>query len=63
MQDELLRAPAVAEMTGIPEATWRFWRATNKAGVPKSINIGGRRVVWRRSDIEHWIADQFEAAK
>lgn len=39
-----------------PVATVRFWRATGTG--PKSANVGGR-VLYRQSDVEKWLEDQF----
>lgn len=55
--NKLLRVPDVAEMTGIPEATLRFWRHA-KTG-PKSAKLG-RRVVYREEDVLAWIDAQFD---
>lgn len=44
------------EMTGIPLATWRYWRARGEG--PRSVRIG-RRVFFREQDIRDWINDQF----
>jgi predicted DNA-binding transcriptional regulator AlpA len=53
---ELLRVPEVAALTGIPEATLRFWR--HRGTGPRSAKLG-RRVVYRQSDVEAWIDAQF----
>jgi predicted DNA-binding transcriptional regulator AlpA len=45
-------------MTRIPIATLRYYRATGQGG-PKSARLG-RRVVYRRSDVEAWIDKAFE---
>jgi predicted DNA-binding transcriptional regulator AlpA len=55
--DKLLRLPEVAAMTGIPEATLRFWRSEGTTG-PKSARLG-RRVVYREADVIAWIDAQF----
>ena len=61
---KLLRLSEVAEMTGVPEATLRFWRhQEGKDGRrigPKSAKLG-RRVVYRAEDVERWIEEQFSA--
>lgn len=56
---ELLRIQEVSELTGIPINTLRFWRA-NSTG-PKAAKLG-RRLVYRRTDVEAWIDAQFEEA-
>jgi predicted DNA-binding transcriptional regulator AlpA len=53
---KLLRLPEVADLTGIPEATLRFWRH-EKTG-PRSAKLG-RRVVYREEDVLAWIDAQF----
>ncbi len=55
---ELLRVPDVAALTGIPEATLRFWR--HQGTGPRSAKLG-RRVVYRESDVQAWIDQQFAA--
>jgi predicted DNA-binding transcriptional regulator AlpA len=57
---KLLRLPEVAQMTGVPENTLRFWRSTGGQG-PKSAKLG-RRVVYRLEDVEAWIEAQFSNA-
>lgn len=56
---KLLKVPEVAEMTGIPEATLRYWRH-EKTG-PRSAKLG-RRVVYREDEVLAWIDAQFEKA-
>ena len=58
VMSKLLRLPEVSELTGIPEATFRFWRHENVYG-PPSAKIG-RRVVYREADVIAWIDAQFE---
>ena len=55
---KLLRVPEVSELTGIPEATLRFWRHAGTG--PPSAKLG-RRVVYREADINAWVDAQFEA--
>ena len=54
--DKLLRLPEVAEMTGLPENTLRFWR--HQGTGPKSARLG-RRIVYRERDVTDWIDQQF----
>ena len=56
--DKLLRLEEVAEMTGIPEGTLRWWRQENTG--PQSAKLG-RRVVYREADVRAWIDTQFES--
>jgi predicted DNA-binding transcriptional regulator AlpA len=50
----------VAEETGINPGTLRYWRATDQG--PASFSLG-RRVVYRRSEIERWITEQERATR
>jgi DNA-binding transcriptional MerR regulator len=50
---DLLTIQELAEEEGIPIATLRWWRATSSAAGPRS-GTRGRRVVYKRSDIEAW---------
>ena len=55
--EKLLRLPEVAEMTGLPENTLRFWR--HQGTGPRSARLG-RRVVYRERDVIEWIDEQFD---
>ncbi|TDZ87357.1 Helix-turn-helix domain protein [Mycobacteroides salmoniphilum] len=55
---DIIDTAAVSDMTGLPKGTLRYYRATNQG--PASFSLG-RRVVYRRSEVERWIAEQ-EAA-
>lgn len=55
---DILGVRAAASFLGIPEGTLRGWRALGKG--PVSFKLGAR-VVYRRSELERWIAEQ-EAA-
>jgi predicted DNA-binding transcriptional regulator AlpA len=54
--EKLLRLPEVAELTGLPEITLRFWR--HQGTGPQSARLG-RRVVYRERDVVAWIDEQF----
>lgn len=54
--EKLLTLQQVAERYNIPENSLRYWRA-QKTG-PKSARLG-RRVMYRATDIEKWVEDQF----
>jgi predicted DNA-binding transcriptional regulator AlpA len=56
--EKLLRLPEVAELTGLPVNTLRFWR--HQGTGPKSVKLG-RRVVYRECDVVAWIEEQFDA--
>lgn len=57
--EEMLSTKQVAQQYGIYESTLRYYR--HRGVGPASFRLGGRRVVYRRSAVEAWIADQ-EAA-
>ncbi|MGW0245380.1 helix-turn-helix transcriptional regulator [Nocardia goodfellowii] len=53
--DTYLRAKDCEALTGIPEATWRWWAHVGKG--PVSFKLGRRRV-WRKSVVLAWIAEE-----
>lgn len=55
---QLLRMEDVAEQTGVPIETLRWWRKRNKGEGPRSAKLG-RRVVYRQSDVDAWIEAAF----
>jgi len=59
---ELLNTKQVEKEYGINAGTLRFWRSTNQG--PTSFTLGPRgRVVYRRSEVERWLAEQEQATK
>jgi DNA-binding transcriptional MerR regulator len=54
--EPLLTQAEVAERVRRPVATLRFWR--HKGIGPRSANVGGR-VLYKRSDVEAWLEEQF----
>lgn len=58
LANELMSTGQVSESYSIAEATLRYWR--HKGDGPPSFRLG-RRVVYRRSDVEKWLTAQ-EAA-
>jgi excisionase family DNA binding protein len=59
MDDPLLTTQEVADKLRTSEGTLRFWR--HKGTGPRSARLG-KRVVYRTSDVEAWLADRFEDA-
>lgn len=57
--DELFTAEEAAEKIRSNAATLAYWRHIGKG--PKWGKIG-RRVVYRRSDVEAWIDEQFQSS-
>ncbi len=56
MNDKLLTVTEVADLTGLQEATLRWFRHCGKG--PRSGKLG-RRVMYRESDVLAWIDQQF----
>jgi prophage regulatory protein len=52
MEREYLSASELAEMTGVPESTWRYWASIGQG--PPSQRIGRRRL-WKRSAAMAWL--------
>ena len=54
-----LKIPEVSAMTGIPEATLRWYRHAGVGG-PRSFKLG-RRVMYREEDVLAWMQAQYDA--
>ncbi|HKS94585.1 MAG TPA: helix-turn-helix domain-containing protein [Terriglobia bacterium] len=54
---ELLTIEEAAELIRRPVATLRWWRATGQG--PRSGKLG-RRVVYKREDVEAWVRDSLD---
>lgn len=52
---EYLSTKQVEQEYGVPSGTLRYWRHNNMG--PASFAMG-KKVVYRRSEVEAWIADQ-----
>lgn len=59
MEHELLTLSEVAELLRVPLATARYWRTTGKG--PHSARIG-RRVLFRREEVDRYISEAFADA-
>jgi predicted DNA-binding transcriptional regulator AlpA len=57
---DLLGARAASSFLGVPEATLRYWRHAGQG--PASFKIG-RRLVYRREELERWLAAQEAATR
>lgn len=55
MSDPIVTPNQLSEETRIPVGTLRYWRHAGKG--PESFKLG-RRVVYRRSAVDAWIAAQ-----
>ncbi len=53
---DLLLADEAAEVLRIPVGTLYSWRSRGKG--PKAARLG-KRLVYRRADLEQWVTDQF----
>lgn len=58
--DEIISTIEVSQMTGLPKGTLRYFRSTNQG--PASFTLG-RRVVYRLSEVQRWIAEQEQATR
>ena len=56
----IMSARQVSDLTGVPVGTLRYWRHAGTG--PASFTLG-RRVVYRRSEVERWIAEQESATR
>ena len=54
--DELITIQQLSDDLGVPQNTLRYWRSQGRG--PNSARIG-RRVMYRRADVERWINEQF----
>lgn len=60
--DDLIHTKQVEQEYKIKAGTLRFWRSTNQG--PASFTLGPRgRVVYRRSEVERWLAEQEQATR
>ena len=57
---ELMTRQEVAVMTRQAESTLRYWGTVNKG--PKFFKVGGRRVLYRRSDVQAWLDSYYQRA-
>lgn len=57
---DLLTLDEVSERTRVPVATLRFWR--HKGTGPHSFRLGAR-VVYKASDVERWLDEQYSASQ
>ncbi len=50
----------VSDLIGVPVGTLRFWRHCDQG--PASFTLG-KKVVYRRSEIERWVSEQESATR
>ena len=63
---QILDTKEVSAITGLPVGTLRYWRHADIG--PASFTLGGApgrrgRVVYRREEVERWIAEQEKATR
>lgn len=56
--EEILNTPEVAVLTRTPAETLRYWRHIGKG--PRSFKVG-RRVLYKREDVQAWFDRQYNA--
>lgn len=56
--EEILNTPEVAVLTRTPAETLRYWRHIGKG--PRSFKVG-RRVLYKREDVQEWFDRQYNA--
>ncbi|MDV8065534.1 helix-turn-helix domain-containing protein [Rhodococcus sp. IEGM 1366] len=54
--EQYLTTKQLSEKTGIPEATFRYWRHVGEG--PESFVLGKKRVVYKLSKLNEWLAAQ-----
>lgn len=60
--DEILTTRDAARLTGVSEHTLAHWRCDESPDGPPWIRLGGRRVGYRRRDLQQWLASRVTAA-
>lgn len=58
MIDRILNTAEVSEKTRVPVATLRWWRHQGGIG-PKSFKLGPRKVMYKESDVDAWLEQQY----
>jgi predicted DNA-binding transcriptional regulator AlpA len=57
MDTELLTIDDVAKLIHTSPGTIHYWRHADPLKVPPALKVG-RRLLWRRADVERWLAAQ-----
>ena len=55
-----IRGPELAAHLGVSIATLHKWAKKRPNGMPPRIQLGPRVFMWKRADIEKWLADAAE---
>lgn len=64
MTEELLTSRQVEEHTNgaLKVATLNYWRHANDGTGPRWFRLGARKVVYKKSDLEAWLEEQYTKA-
>ena len=57
--ERFLNIPEVIEITCLSRA--EIYRKRNNGQFPQPYQISKKRVVWKMSDVQHWIGEQVQA--
>jgi predicted DNA-binding transcriptional regulator AlpA len=58
--DELWNEAETSERTRVARGTLRYWRSTKQG--PRWFRLGDRKIAYLRSDVEAWLAEQYDAS-
>ncbi len=58
---DLMTTAEAAAMLHSPVATLRWWR--HQGTGPRAFVLGGRRVMYKREDVERWLQEQYETGE
>lgn len=59
MVDRILNTNEVSRLTSVPIPTLRWWRHQGMG--PRSFKLGPRKVMYKESDVEAWLEEQYTA--
>lgn len=60
---DLMTTAEVSDYLRTPEATLRYWRARGRDEGPRAFRLGGKRVMYRRQDVDAWLMGQINAER
>lgn len=58
---DLMTTQEVADYIKVPAATLRYWR--HQGNGPKGFRLGGKKVMFRRQDVDAWLMEQINAER
>ena len=59
MVDRILTTSEVSRLTSVPIPTLRWWRHQGMG--PRSFKLGPRKVMYKESDVQAWLDEQYNA--